>query len=188
MKKLLDKIVVLDLEATAFKGPEAPPTRRGQEIIEIGARLLDISTQTVESTGYFDSLLIRPENSEISPLCTSLTSITPEMVEDAPRLRDVVDGMIDALDSKKRVFASYGDFDRIQFSMECRDKEIAYPFGPRHINVKTLIALTMGWEQEVGMAEALVRLGLPLKGTHHRAGDDSFNIALILSRALWGEA
>jgi inhibitor of KinA sporulation pathway (predicted exonuclease) len=34
------------------------------------------------------------------------------------------------------------------------------------------------------MAGALERLGLPLEGTHHRAVDDAWNIAAILSAIL----
>ena len=29
------------------------------------------------------------------------------------------------------------------------------------------------------MSEALKRMGLPLEGTHHRGGDDAWNIAAI---------
>ena len=51
---------------------------------------------------------------------------------------------------------------------------IPYPFGPTHLNVKTLAAVAYGWSREVGMGEALKRMGLPLEGTHHRGGDDAW--------------
>ncbi len=34
------------------------------------------------------------------------------------------------------------------------------------------------------MDAALARLGLPLEGTHHRGGDDIWNIAAILGQLL----
>ena len=66
----------------------------------------------------------------------------------------------------------------------CGEFGIPYPFGPTHLNVKTLAAVAYGWSREVGMGEALKRMGLPLEGTHHRGGDDAWNIAAILSRVL----
>ena len=57
-------------------------------------------------------------------------------------------------------------------------------FGPTHLNVKNLAAVSYGWSREVGMSEALRRLGLPLEGTHHRGGDDAWNIAGLLCHLL----
>jgi inhibitor of KinA sporulation pathway (predicted exonuclease) len=54
----------------------------------------------------------------------------------------------------------------------------------RYLNVKTLFALMHALPHEVGMDEALRTLHLPLEGTHHRAGDDVWNIALILATLL----
>lgn len=48
------------------------------------------------------------------------------------------------------------------------------------MNVKTAIATFSGWGQEVGMIEALEKLGISHEGTHHDAGDDAKNIAKIL--------
>ena len=59
-------------------------------------------------------------------------------------------------------------------------------FGPTHINVKNLLALSRRLPREVGMAEALEMLGKPLEGTHHRGCDDAWNIAGILAELLWG--
>ncbi|MGB3695649.1 MAG: hypothetical protein WA999_23305, partial [Spirulinaceae cyanobacterium] len=62
---------------------------------------------------------------------------------------------------------------------------VKYPFGTRHINVKTLLALQRRLAKEVGMAQALEILDLPLQGTHHRGVDDAGNIARILAKLLW---
>ena len=83
-----------------------------------------------------------------------------------------------------RLWASYGDYDRKQFERNYREYGIAYPFGPTHLNVKTLAAVACGWSEEVGMSEALKPMGLTLEGTHHRGDADAWNIAAILSRVL----
>jgi inhibitor of KinA sporulation pathway (predicted exonuclease) len=46
------------------------------------------------------------------------------------------------------------------------------------------MALALGLPHEVGMDEALRLWGFPLEGTHHRAGDDAWNIAALLGGAL----
>jgi inhibitor of KinA sporulation pathway (predicted exonuclease) len=59
-------------------------------------------------------------------------------------------------------------------------KNVPYPFGSRHINVKTLFAIKHRLAEEIGMDEALDLLGLELVGTHHRGVDDAYNVARIL--------
>jgi inhibitor of KinA sporulation pathway (predicted exonuclease) len=86
--------------------------------------------------------------------------------------------------SKNRVWASYGDYDRRQFEQQCRSFQVNYPFGPTHINVKNFFAIAHQLPKEVGMAKALEILQLPLEGTHHRAGDDAWNIARIFAELL----
>ena len=86
--------------------------------------------------------------------------------------------------SGQRLFASFGDYDRQQFERNCAAFGIPYPFGPTHLNVKNLAAVAYGWSREVGMSEALQRAGLPLEGTHHRGGDDAWNIAGLLCQLL----
>jgi len=54
------------------------------------------------------------------------------------------------------------------------------PFGPRHINVKTLFAIRHRLTQGVGMDKALRRMGLELFETHHRGAEDAHNAARIL--------
>ncbi|NEP54584.1 MAG: hypothetical protein F6K65_39655, partial [Moorea sp. SIO3C2] len=75
-------------------------------------------------------------------------------------------------------------YDRNQFQKQCTSRLLRYPFGPRHINIKTLFAISQALPHEVGMAQALDLLNLPLEGTHHRGGDDAWNIARIFSRLL----
>jgi len=84
----------------------------------------------------------------------------------------------------QRLFASFGDYDRQQFERNCAAFGLGYPFGSTHLNVKSLAAVAYGWSREVGMSEALKRAGLPLEGTHHRGGDDAWNIAGLLCQVL----
>ena len=49
-----------------------------------------------------------------------------------------------------------------------------------HCNIKSLFAKVYHLRRPVGMAAALHHVDIRLRGTHHRGGDDSLNIATIL--------
>jgi len=171
----LDRIIVVDLETTCEDGPRKELPR---EVIEVGVCLLDPRSGDITDR---QGILVRPAFSKVSDFCTRLTTLTREQVESGIPFAEACALLEERYRAKKRVWASYGDFDRKQFERECRAKEIPYPFGPRHINVKTLFALRHRLTQEVGMDQALRRLGLELMGTHHRGVDDAYNVARILS-------
>lgn len=179
MAKRIDEVLVVDIESTCWDGQ--PPQGQVSDIIEIGLCRLDVASgERLEQR----SLLVRPDRSTVSDFCTNLTTITPEMLADAIPFSTACSILRKEYDSRDRVWASYGDYDRRQFERQCQDVGVSYPFGPTHMNVKTLYALAASAAREVGMATALEQLGLPLVGTHHRGVDDAANIAAILSQLL----
>ncbi|HEY9294875.1 MAG TPA: 3'-5' exonuclease [Phormidium sp.] len=179
MAKKLDQIIVIDVEATCWEGT-APPGEEN-EIIEIGICPVDIASGCRLEK---ESILVKPARSCVSEFCTQLTTLTQAQVEQGVPFAEACLILKKKYLSQQRVWASYGDYDRNQFERQCRSYQIKYPFGPRHINVKTLFAIIHALPQELGMVEALEYLNLPLEGTHHRGGDDAWNIAGILSKLL----
>ncbi len=179
MAKRLDRVVVVDLESTCWEG--SPPAGQENEIIEIGVCTLDAHTG---ERGERASILVRPERSQVSPFCTQLTTLTQADVDGGIGFQESCRRLQKEYATKDRVFASYGDYDRRQFERQCTARGVAYPFGPTHLNVKNLFALHRRLDREVGMDAALRMLDLPLEGTHHRGGDDAWNIAAILARVL----
>ncbi len=179
MAKKLDQIIVVDIESTCWK--DAPPAGEESEIIEIGICPIDISSgQRLEK----ESILVKPEHSKVSEFCTKLTTLTQAQVNQGITFQQACSILKKKYLSKERVWASYGDYDRRQFERQCQSFKISYPFGTRHLNVKSLFAIIHALPQEVGMEQALELLNLPLEGTHHRGGDDAWNIAAILSELL----
>lgn len=179
MAKKLDQIIVIDIESTCWQ--EAPPDGEESDIIEIGICPLDINSgQRLEK----ESILIKPERSRVSEFCKQLTTLTQDQVEQGINFGAACSILRKKYLSKERIWASYGDYDRRQFERQCQSLKISYPFGTRHLNVKSLFALIYALPEEVGMAEALELVNLPLEGTHHRGGDDAWNIAGLLSKLL----
>jgi inhibitor of KinA sporulation pathway (predicted exonuclease) len=179
LTRRLDQILVIDVEATCWEG--TPPPRQESEIIEIGLCTLEVASAERKDR---EALFVRPERSEVSAFCTGLTTLTAEQVAAGVSFAEACEILRRRYLTRDRVWASYGDYDRRQFERQCASLGLPYPFGTRHINVKSLLAVAEGLTAELGMAGALERLGLPLEGTHHRAVDDAWNIAAILSAIL----
>jgi inhibitor of KinA sporulation pathway (predicted exonuclease) len=180
MRSELEIVNVVDVEATCWEGA-SPPPGEVSEIIEIGLCALEASTGRIVAA---ESILVRPQRSRVSPFCTRLTTLTQADVDGGIPFADACARLRAAFAARERLWASYGDYDRRQFEGQCRDFAVPYPFGRRHVNVKTWAALSLGLPREVGMEETLRRFHLPLEGTHHRGGDDARNIARILAALL----
>jgi len=176
MAKLLDKILIVDIEATCWNGPN--PEGMENDIIEVGVCLLDINSGEISDNR---GIIVKPERSVVSPFCTELTTITQQMVdEDGISYKEACAILKKEYQSQSRAWASFGAYDAKQFQRQSTALGIGYPFGPSHINVKTLFALKKKLGHEQGMAGALALLDIPLEGTHHRGVDDANNIAKIL--------
>ncbi|MEC4802737.1 MAG: 3'-5' exonuclease [Jaaginema sp. PMC 1079.18] len=183
MSVLLDCILVIDLEATCWRGQ--PPLGEEREIIEIGLSPLDLKQRQPLTK---ESILVRPTRSQVSAFCTELTTLTQAQVDAGVSFREACNYLRSQHQSYRRMWASYGEYDRHKFVKQCKAFSVKYPFSDRHLNVKTLVAMVLGLRHEVGMAQALELLEIPLEGTHHRGHDDAFNVAKILARILWQQS
>lgn len=176
----LDQIVVVDLEATCWKGK--PPAGQQREIIEIGVCTLDLETGERLAR---ESILVKPTLSAVSEFCTELTTLTQVQVDTGISFKEACRILKKKYKSPERTWASYGDYDRAKFVQQCADFDLPYPFSDRHINVKNLFAVVHGLKREVGMAKALEIRQMALEeGTHHRGDDDAWNTAKLLSELL----
>jgi len=176
----LDRILVIDVEATCWEGD--PPPDQEREIIEIGLCILDVATG---ARGEHMSIVVRPERSSVSPFCTELTTLTQDEVDGGISFLESCRLLRDTYRARECVWASFGDYDRQQFERQCRARQVVYPFGSRHLNVRTLVSLVHHLPEEVELPRALELAGLPLEGHHHRGVDDAWNIAGLLAETLW---
>jgi inhibitor of KinA sporulation pathway (predicted exonuclease) len=175
----IDQIVVVDIESTCWEG-ETPPGQES-EIIEIGICLLNAAEG---QRSMKQSILVRPEQSQVSEFCTRLTTLTQKQVDQGISFSAACQRIQQDYKSRDRTWASYGDYDRVQFQRQCERTGIPYPFNRTHLNVKNLFALSLSLPREVGLDLALQLAGLPMEGTHHRGHDDAWNIAALLAYLL----
>jgi inhibitor of KinA sporulation pathway (predicted exonuclease) len=174
MGKDVDRLLVVDVESTCWDGD--PPQGQVSEIIEIGICVLNLKTNNFEDS---ESILVKPVKSKVSDFCTSLTTLTQADVDKGIDFQEACSYLIKIYKSRYKIWASWGDYDRFMFERLCSHSQ--YPFGSRHINLKTLFSILHGLPNELGMDAALKHLSFPLDGTHHRAGDDAKNITRIAS-------
>ena len=135
-----------------------------------------------------ESVLVRPERSRVSAFCTELTTLTQEQVNAGISFTEACALLRDRFSSQERVWASFGDYDRKQFAQQCRSWHVEYPFGEEHLNVKAQFGRVWKLSRAPGMSRAMQTLKMPLEGTHHRGGDDAWNIAAILAKMLERES
>ena len=76
MARLLDQIIVIDIECTCWQG-NPPPDEEG-EIIEVGICTLDVASGRRWAKR---SVLVRPTQSRVSAFCTRLTTLTQAQVD-----------------------------------------------------------------------------------------------------------
>lgn len=167
---------VVDVEATCWDGPV--PAGAAHEIIEIGLTVVDLGAGARIAK---HRILVRPERSTVSEFCTELTGLTQDEV-DGVSFAEACRILAAEHDAGARPWASWGDYDRKQFSAQCAATGTAYPFGARHTNAKLVFTEAHGLRRRPGMAQALQIAGLPLEGRHHRGEDDAWNIAALVLR------
>jgi inhibitor of KinA sporulation pathway (predicted exonuclease) len=154
------------------------PEGQRNEIIEVGACLLDLTTLRV---GQKRSLLVKPTLSTISPFCTELTTITSELVDaEGVTFAEACAALETEFNTPRRLWASWGSYDRRLFDEQCALMGVRYPFSRSHVNVKHLFGRYVSQRRPMPMQDAMAMLKLESEGTLHRGHDDAWNIAQIL--------
>ena len=179
MAASLDKILVIDLEGTCDE-PKPPPF--DPEIIEIGVVIVDLRSRKILDKA---QTFVRPTKSWVTPFCTQLTGITKEDLTGAnARSFPEAINWLKKFGTKNKVWASWGDYDRTMFERQCVWEGVQYPFGPGHVNIKTLFGLFEGLNRGIGTKEAVEYYNLEWQGQHHRGMDDAWNIANVFLEML----
>ncbi|MFD5321512.1 exonuclease domain-containing protein [Streptomyces sp. NPDC127098] len=166
---------VVDVEATCWTGQ--PPPGQVSEIIEIGLTVVDLTAG--ERLGRH-RIVVRPARSKVSAFCTELTGLTQAEVDRGVSFAEACRLLAVEHRAGPRPWASWGDYDRGQFTRQCQATGVPYPFGRRHTNAKLAFTEGYGLRKRPGMDRALEIAGLPLEGRHHRGEDDAWNIAALV--------
>ncbi|SZE99997.1 unnamed protein product [Blumeria hordei] len=146
----LDRYVVIHV-ATTCDEHGVYVTKDSAEVIELGWMLLD--GKTCEEM-HRENVLVKPINTPITPLCTSLTTLTWEHVRNAGTFRDAIN-RFDAFASEHLIsqnldfsFVTLDSWDlRVQLPREARDKAVVLPPYLQHSRTFDLRTEYQRWQQ-----------------------------------------
>jgi inhibitor of KinA sporulation pathway (predicted exonuclease) len=164
--------IYIDVEMTCWNGP--PPVGMKQEIIEIGAVAMDLtSLEITQEKSYF----VRPRCWEISANCTALTGITKKDIQSASSFQDVLAEFIEAFAPKGKLCGTWGD-DADLIHRTCQERGLKSPL--RHlVDVSHLFQRAFLLKDRVSLQKAVMLLGSKFDGAPHNALGDARNTALV---------
>jgi len=146
----VDRYVVIHV-ATTCDEHGVYVTKDSAEVIELGWILVDANSM---EELIHESVLVKPINTPITPLCTSLTTLTWENVRTAGTFRDAItrfDNFVtEHLTSKNLdfVFVTLDAWDlRVQLPREARDKAVVLPPYLQHSRTFDLRTEYQRWQQ-----------------------------------------
>jgi len=170
-------LLIVDLEATCCD--QGTIDRNEMETIEIGAVMVEPDMFTIVDE--FQRFVRPTRNNVLTPFCLELTSIQQSQVDQADLFPDVIVQFGHWLAHyPDHLFCSWGDYDRHQLSLDCKNHNVHNPMTQAHLNIKVQFSKAQGLRRRVGMATALHKIGAELKGTHHRGIDDARNMVCLL--------
>lgn len=166
--------IIADLEATCWEGNGDVAK---METIEFGA--VKLNGDNFEEIGEF-SCFVRPITSpKLSDFCIQLTSIRQEDVDSAEYFPTAFKAFMKWTGKEDFKFCTWSTYDLTQLKEDCARHHMAFPVSlTSHIDLRQLFAAKHG-VGPFSMDKALKFLKMSLDGTHHRALDDTRNIAKI---------
>lgn len=173
----METVIIFDIEASCEDKNINP--NYNMETIEIGA----VKIKDGKVVDEFQTF-VKPEYVEsLTPFCTNLTKITYDDLENAPLFSEAIMNFYDFIKGHK--IYSCGDFDRKFLVREIQEKVHGFQkilvenaILGCHRNLKINYNRITG-KKQAGMLKMAQELGIKITGSHHRALDDSKNIAKI---------
>lgn len=156
---------------------------RSQEIIEVGAVLLNESNNILETYQRY----VKNEYGELTPKIMSLTGITLADTEQAPKLADVISELGERIkdptykDTKLYTWSS-NDSDELLKELEIKNIAIEglKEFIENYIDIQKIFGEKTNIYKQMNLAKALTLLGIDFEGKEHGALADAINTAKVL--------
>ena len=154
------------------------------ETIEIGA----VKIRDGKVVEEFQTFVKPTKVTELTEFCTTLTGIKYEDLKDAPSFKEAILEFYNFFSGC--YIYSCGDFDKKFLTNEIKDKDLTFE-DSENLEIK-MVGEILGLHRNLkphfskitrrkpcGMEKMLSILKIPLEGTHHRALDDTKNLAKI---------
>ena len=179
------KHIVVDLEMNTISKENKGLVPCRQEVIEIGAVMLDEKFNEVSAFRTY----VKPQyNTVIETKITNLTGITTEMVEGAPLFIEAFEMFANwclGTGDDIEIYA-WSDSDFIQVSKELTAKgyvsteRIGTISDVKWTDLQKMVNTRIGMKQQLSLKTAINMSGIELKGRMHDALDDARNSSVFL--------
>jgi 3'-5' exoribonuclease 1 len=172
--------IIYDVEATCWEGS---PRNRQQEIIEIGAVLIDRYGECRSSFNRFVQPVLNPI---LSPFCKELTTIEQSDIDRADGFISVVEAFQDWAEifDEEYLLCSWGTFDKKILISDCELHDIESDWVEHHINIKQQYKEIKRMHRPKGLKSSVKAEGFEFTGTHHRGISDAENLAKLFTKYL----
>ena len=169
----------IDFEATCWKNQKF--LSREQEIIEIGAVLVDRFGETISE---YQSYVKPSTHSELSYYCINLTSIEQSTIDRAQTFDIVYQDFCDWWQDLAQVdmWISWGRFDYDILEQTCFAGKLDFDVMPVYTDLKKYYQNMHRLQKTVGLMKALKNERIEFVGRNHSAIDDARNLKTLGSR------
>jgi inhibitor of KinA sporulation pathway (predicted exonuclease) len=168
--------IIYDLEATCW---ENRPTDYKQEIIEIGAVMLDAYGEELGTFNRFVRPILHPD---LSFFCKGLTGIEQRTVDKASTFQEVIESFQDWAEVFYEDYrlCAWGSFDEKMLYQDCNLHDIETDWlDDKCLNIKRQFQELKGLRQPWGLKKTIDKLGFEWSGTAHSGIDDAINLSKI---------
>ena len=171
------KYFVFDLEATCW------PENKGksQEIIEIGACIIDPYGTLIKTFTSFVKPVINPT---LSSYCKGLTKITQAEVDAAKNFPQVIHKLLDwaEISDEEYAFCAWGAADLKLIQNDSVLHKIDFNWISPYVDIKSQYHRNKDIVNLSGLYKVIKQNGFEFEGTKHRALSDAVNLARIVAK------
>ena len=176
--------VVVDLEMCKVNSVYLDVYNHKQEIIQIGAALMDEKLEIVKTFNEY----VKPKYGDLDRFIKNLTGINPENLAGAEEIETVFHHFLEWLPEGEVIAISWSMTDRNQFIKEFEAKKI--PVGERFQDIldgwvdcqpQFAQKMNMG-SRQYSLEEALIATDIITEGRAHDGLADAYNTALLYAK------
>lgn len=174
-----NSILFVDIETACWN--HSPPHGMRNEIIEIGITSMDNTDYSLTNS---NNWLVKPKHATISKFCTKFTGIGQDTIDKFGRpMNEVLSLIINEFHPMKKVWYSWGKYDKIQLNRMCKYNNLKNPFpDDKHLDAQLIVSSLLNTEKSISLIKAAELLNLDYNTENfHNAGFDSVCLAKIMA-------
>ena len=183
MSDTYQQYLVFDFEFTTHDTIFGRPRGFFQEVIEVGAILVEVPT--FEISWRYQTFVKPRIFPKLSEACKNITMISQEDVNGGIPLADMLKELAAVYKPRETGLVAWGESDREVVADNCAKYKLPCPFvWSDYIDLAVQYRDFYRHERRLSLKHAIDERGIQRKGFYHLALDDAENTALLLQRMI----